>query len=124
VILLLDTHALLWALEDSPRLSPSARAAIVDRANIVQVSVVSGWEIAIKQGLGRLDAPDDLEGALDAAGFTRRLVTFADARRVGALPTLHRDPFDRMLVAQALEDGVPLVSCDPEIARYPVARIW
>ena len=124
MILLLDTHALIWALEDSPRLSATARAAIADGKNQVLVSVASGWEIAIKRALGRLDTPDDLEEAIDAAGFDKRLVTFADARRLGSLPAHHRDPFDRMLVAQALEDGVPIVSCDPQIARYQVQIVW
>ena len=115
---------LIWALEDSPRLSRVARAAIVDRDNQVLVSVASGWEIAIKRSLGRLEAPDDLEEVIDAAGFTKRAITFADTRRLGALPAHHRDPFDRMLVAQALEDGVPLVSCDPLIARYQIQLVW
>ena len=124
MILLLDTHALIWALEDSPRLSATARAAIADGKNQVLVSVASGWEIAIKRALGRLDTPDDLEEAIDAAGFDKRLVTFADARRLGSLPAHHRDPFDRMLVAQALQDGVPIVSYDPQIARYQVQIVW
>ena len=124
MILLLDTHTLIWALEDSPRLSPLARAAIVDRDNQVLVSIVSGWEIAIKRSLGRLEAPDDLEPVIDAAGFTRRPITFADVRRLGSLPAHHRDPFDRMLVAQALEDGIPLVTCDPQMARYQIQVIW
>jgi len=124
MIILLDTHALIWALEDSPRLSPVARAAIQDTGNIVLASVVSSWEIAIKKTLGRLDAPDDLEAAIEAAGFTKRLVTFADTRRLEVLPAHHRDPFDRMLVAQALEDGAPIVSIDPQIARYQVQIIW
>ncbi|MBK9030998.1 MAG: type II toxin-antitoxin system VapC family toxin [Myxococcales bacterium] len=124
MILLLDTHALIWALEDSPRLSPTARAAIVDGKNTVLASAASGWEIGIKRGLGRLDTPDDLEAAIDAAGFGKRMITFADALRVAALPPHHRDPFDRMLVAQALEDGIPLVSCDPLVARYPIQIVW
>jgi PIN domain nuclease of toxin-antitoxin system len=124
VILLLDTHALIWALEDNPRLSPEARAAVEDTGNTVLASAVSAWEISIKKALGRLDAPDDLADAVEAAGFTKRVITFADARRLAALPDHHRDPFDRMLIAQALEDGAPIVSCDPLIARYQVQIIW
>ena len=124
MILLLDTHALIWALEDNPRLSATARAAIVDSKNSVLASAASAWEISIKRGLGRLDTPDDLEAAIDAAGFSTRTITFADARRVGTLPAHHRDPFDRMLVAQALEDGVPIVSVDPLVARYGVQIVW
>jgi PIN domain nuclease of toxin-antitoxin system len=124
VIVLLDTHALIWALENSPRLSAVARAAIVDPDNTVLASSVSAWEIAIKKALGRLEVPDDLEHAIEAAGFTKRVVTFADARRLEVLPEHHRDPFDRMLVAQALEDGVPVVTRDPQIARYQVQIVW
>ncbi len=124
MILLLDTHALIWALEDSPRLSPTARAAIVERDNQVLVSVASAWEMAIKQALGRLEMPDDLEEVIDASGFAKRLITFADTRRAVALPPHHEDPFDRMLVAQAMVDGVPIVTCDPLIARYQVQVLW
>ena len=124
MIVLLDTHTLIWALEDSPRLSAAARAVVEDAGNVVLASVVSGWEIAIKKALGRLDAPTDLEAAIEAAGLTKRLVTFGDTRRLEALPGHHRDPFDRMLVAQALEDGVPIVSCDPLVAQYATQIIW
>jgi PIN domain nuclease of toxin-antitoxin system len=124
VILLLDTHALLWALEANPRLSPRARDVIEDTANTILVSVVSAWEIEIKQALGRLDVPNDLEDAIASAGFAKRLVTFADVRHLATLPAHHRDPFDRMLVAQALAEGAPIVSTDPQIARYPVQVIW
>jgi PIN domain nuclease of toxin-antitoxin system len=124
VILVLDTHALLWALDDNPRLSATARAAIEDTGNVVLASAASAWEIAIKRALGRLDVPDDLEDAVAAAGFTRRAITFADARQLAALPPHHRDPFDRMLVAQAMVEGAPIVSSDPQIARYQVQIVW
>jgi PIN domain nuclease of toxin-antitoxin system len=124
VIVLLDTHALVWALAASPRLSATARDVIEDTRNVILVSVASAWEIAVKQARGRLEAPDDLEDALEAAGFLKRLVTFAADRRLAALPAHHDDPFDRILVAQAIEDGAPLVSGDPLIARYPVQVIW
>jgi PIN domain nuclease of toxin-antitoxin system len=124
MILLLDTHALIWSLEDSPRLSETAREAIEDPTNVILASAVSAWEISIKKALGRLDAPDDLVSALDEAGFTRRVVTFADVDRLGSLPDHHRDPFDRMLVAQALEDGAPIVSRDPAIAQYRLQIVW
>ena len=124
LILLLDTHALIWSLEDSPRLSPTARSAIEDGGNVVLASAASAWEIAIKKTLGRLEAPDDLEHAIEDAGFTARPITFADVHRMTSLPDHHRDPFDRMLVAQALVEGVPIVSCDPQIARYQIQIIW
>lgn len=124
MIVLLDTHALIWSIEDSPRLSVKARAVIEDAGNVVLASAASGWEVAIKKALGRLSAPDDLEAVIEAAGFTKRMITFADAHRAGTLPGHHHDPFDRMLVAQALEDGIPIVSCDPQVARYPIQIIW
>jgi PIN domain nuclease of toxin-antitoxin system len=124
MILLLDTHTLIWALEDSPRLSPTARDLIQDTANVVLASSTSAWEITIKKALGRLTAPDDLEVVVEAAGFSKRAVTFADALRVGNLPLHHKDPFDRMLVAQALVDGASIVSCDPLIAQYAVPIVW
>ena len=82
VIVLLDTHALLWALDASPRLSATARDVIEDTGNIVLVSVASAWEIEIKKALGQLEAPDDLEDAIEAAGFLKRPVTFADVRHL------------------------------------------
>ena len=124
MIVLLDTHALIWALEDSNRLSAAARSVIEDAGNVVLASAVSAWEIAIKKARGKLQAPDDLENAIEAAGFTRRSITFGDASRLAALADHHRDPFDRMLVAQALEDGVPIVSRDPHVAQYPIQVIW
>lgn len=121
---LLDTHALLWALEGSENLSELARHTISTLENEVLVSSVSGWEIAIKRALGKLDAPRELGAAIDDAGFMRRLIRFEDTEKLEALPPHHRDPFDRMLVAQALVDGVPIVTRDPWIARYGVQTIW
>lgn len=121
---LLDTHAVLWALEGGDRLSSKAREVIESEANEVLVSVVSAWEIAVKRALGRLTAPDDLPEAIADAGFLQRLVRFPDCTRLASLPTLHRDPFDRMLVSQALEDGIPLVTKDETIMRYSLQTIW
>jgi PIN domain nuclease of toxin-antitoxin system len=121
---MLDTHALIWALADSPRLSKAARRIIVNANNEVLVSAVSAWEIAIKRALGRLKIPDDLIEAVDDAGFVRRPLGFAEAQRLQALPQLHADPFDRMLIAHALEEDVPLITSDESIAKYPVAIIW
>ena len=97
---------------------------IEDNDNVILVSVVSAWEIEIKKALGRLDAPDDLEAAIEAAGFLKRLVTFDDVRHLSALPAHHKDPFDRMLIAQATAEGAPLVSADPWISRYALQVIW
>jgi PIN domain nuclease of toxin-antitoxin system len=124
VRVILDTHALLWALADDERLSESARNAIVDEANDVLVSVVSAWEMAVKRALGKLQAPGNLEGVIAEAGFTPRLVTFSDCERLATLPPLHRDPFDRMLVCQTLEDGIPIITRDETIPKYGVQTIW
>jgi PIN domain nuclease of toxin-antitoxin system len=86
VIVLLDTHALIWSLEDSPHLSLAARSVVEDTSNVILASVVSAWESTIKKALGRLTAPDDVEAAIDAAGFARRSITFTDAQRLGKLP--------------------------------------
>ena len=117
MIVLLDTHALVWALEASPRLSATARDVIEDTRNVILVSVASAWEIAMTKALGRLEVyllPPDAP----------TLVTFADVRQLAALPAHHSDPFDRILVAQAIVEGAPLVSRDPLIARYPIRVIW
>lgn len=124
MIVLLDTHALIWSLEDSPNLSTTARKLIEDAGNVILASAVSGLEITIKKALGKLSAPDDLEAAIDAAGFTKRTVTFADAQRLATLPPHHKDPFDRILIAQALVDGTPIISRDPFFGAYPVQIVW
>ena len=121
---LLDTHAVLWALDGGDRLSPKAREVIENETNEVFVSVVSAWEIAVKRALGKLSVPDDLPEAIADAGFLQRLVRFPDCARLASLPTIHRDPFDRMLVSQALEDGIPLVTKYEVLARYPLQTIW
>jgi PIN domain nuclease of toxin-antitoxin system len=122
--LMLDTHALVWALEGSPRLSRLARASIEDPGNDVLVSAVSAVEIAIKKALGRLRVPDDLEEAVDEVGFIRRPIGFAEARRLESLPHHHRDPFDRLLVAHAIEEKAALVTRDRKLAPYDVRILW
>ena len=121
--LLLDTHALLWWLASDPALDPNARAAIADEDSFVAVSAASAWEIAIKRALGRLDAPDDLDAQLDAHQFADVPVTVVHALRAGALPSLHTDLFDRILVAQAQVEGLTIVTRDENIPRYDVATL-
>ena len=126
--ILLDTHVFLWWISDSPRLSAFAREAIADERNEVVFSVVSGWEIVIKAGVGKLELPDTPEKFLTEQ-ISRNDVEvlpmyLRHALRVRALPDHHRDPFDRLLVAQAAVEGVPLVSADPEVSRYPVEALW
>lgn len=125
---LLDTHAFLWWIGDDPRLSERAREVLSDGDNDLVFSAASGWEIAIKARLGRLHVPGDLNTYLFrqlTENYTSVLpVHLSHALRVHALPEHHRDPFDRLLVAQAIVEEIPLLSADPRIARYPVEVVW
>jgi PIN domain nuclease of toxin-antitoxin system len=121
--LLLDTHAFLWWLDDPQLLSKAARKAIADGKNTVYVSAAVAWEIAIKKTLGKLDAPDDLEAAMAANRFLPLPVTIPHALAVLTLPSLHRDPFDRLLIAQARHEGFKFVSRDSHVASYGVPHI-
>jgi PIN domain nuclease of toxin-antitoxin system len=121
--LLLDTHAFLWWLDDPRLLSRAARRAISDGQNTVYVSAAVVWEIAIKRSLGKLDAPDDLEAAMEANRFLPLPVTIPHALAVQTLPDHHRDPFDPLLVAQARHEGFKLVTRDSNIPRYGVPHI-
>ncbi|OJW26765.1 MAG: twitching motility protein PilT [Planctomycetales bacterium 71-10] len=121
--LLLDTHVFLWWLDDPSQLSKAAVKAIGDGKNTVYVSAAVIWEISIKKALGKLDAPDDIEAAMAANRFLPLPVTIPHALAVQALPEVHRDPFDRMLIAQAKHEGFKLVSRDPNVPPYGVAHI-
>ena len=118
--LLLDTHTLIWALEDNPSLSELARVAIVDGENMVFISAVSVWEISIKKALGKLEAPDTLLDEIERIRFTPLDITLEHADRAGKLPAIHLDPFDRMLIAQAQSEQLTLVTRDAEIQKYQV----
>ena len=118
VNLLLDTHVLIW-WDEGRRLSPGARRAIRG-AEAVYVSAASAWEIAIKIGLGRLRPTRTVEQAAAESGFLELPVTFRHAELVAQLPAHHRDPFDRLLVAQAEAERLTLVTRDPVFARYSV----
>jgi PIN domain nuclease of toxin-antitoxin system len=118
--LLLDTHALIWALGDPTKLSPKSRSAIEDPANEIFVSAASLWEIAIKAGDGKLTVPDDLERAIFAVGFQPLEIRFPHVRRLRSLPLHHRDPFDRILVAQAQHEDLAVVTRDGRIPSYGV----
>lgn len=116
--LLLDTQVFIWATMDSPRLSERARAIVRDAAQ-VHVSAASIWEIAIKARLGKIDAdPLMMADAIDESGFLELPVTTRHAAGVGGLPLHHHDPFDRLLVAQAIAEPLHLLSADPVVARY------
>lgn len=122
--LLLDTHVLLWSATDPERLAAGARAAVEDGANDVSISIVVAWEIAIKQSLGKLDLPSPAEewlpDVLRRTGIEVSELGLAAALRVRALPWHHRDPFDRLLVAQALEQGCTIVTHDRAFEAYGV----
>ena len=126
--LLLDTHAFLWLTANAPELSPAARAAAVDARNEKYVSMASLWEIAIKVGLGKLRPHVPFPELLDdfSRDPTIRRLTVEDPHllRFATLPLHHRDPFDRMLVAQALAEDFTLVSRDPLMDHYGVRRLW
>ena len=126
--LLLDTHALIWWLTDSRRLSASVRHAIFDPSNEKLISAASAWEIATKHRLGKLPDADaiilDLPGAIVGQGFEEMPITVDDAVRAGQLIGHHSDPFDRMLIAQALARNIPLISNEPLFDRYGVRRFW
>ena len=120
MILLLDAHTVLWWLADDPTLDRSAFGAIADPVNDVRISAATVWEIAIKRALGKLEAPNGLVDAAEQAGIDIVPVTGADAEAAGALPAHHRDPFDRMLVAQASRIGAVVVSRDRAFGDYGV----
>jgi PIN domain nuclease of toxin-antitoxin system len=122
--LLLDTHIALWVITDDPRLPAAARALVADQTNSVHVSAVTIWEIAIKHALNRsgpnampLSAAEALE-YFRGSGYALLPITPEHARAVEDLPALHGDPFDRMLVAQAIVEPLRLVTQDPVVARY------
>jgi PIN domain nuclease of toxin-antitoxin system len=120
--LLLDTNMVLWTASDSIRLPDAARAALEDRSNELWFSVVSIWEIAIKQGLNRTDFRFDARAIRDQLldnGFQELVMTSAHAIAIGSLPLIHKDPFDRLLIAQAMAEGVTLLTVDSKIAKYP-----
>lgn len=125
---LLDTHAFLWWVLEDPRLSARAQSVIEAQENDVLVSAVSAWEIAIKSADARLDLPELAQtyvpGRIAANGFRELDITVEHAVRVAGLPAIHRDPFDRLLVAQAQVEGIPILTSDPAIARYDVDVIW
>lgn len=120
---LCDTHAILWWLGADPRLSDAARAAIARAGSNALVSAASIWEASIKRSAGKLSGPD-LGTAVQTAGLSFLRIDERHAKLAGELPLLHRDPFDRMLVAQATLEDVPIVTADPDVAKYAVRVVW
>jgi PIN domain nuclease of toxin-antitoxin system len=128
VRLLLDTHAFLWWLDGDRRMRPKARALVADEGNEVYVSAASVWEITTKARIGKLPGAiavaADVPAAIRSQGFTPLSMSVAHAQRAGSLPGPHRDPFDRMLIAQAAIEGLTVLSVDPVFDDYRVARLW
>ena len=126
--LLLDTHTLLWFVAHAPALSHRARTAIEDIDNVPVYSIASVWEMAIKLGLGKLAMSRPLNpefsDMLKEHGFHQLDISFRHASEVAGLPLHHRDPFDRLLIAQAIVENVPIVSRDRAFDPYAVTRIW
>lgn len=121
--LLLDTHVLLWWIGNDPALGAVASEAIADQEATVFISAAAAWEIAIKRALGKLKAPSDLEAKMELHRFESLPITIAHATAAGALPPHHKDPFDRMLVAQAISEQLTIVTRDPRISLYEVETL-
>ncbi|MDB9538499.1 type II toxin-antitoxin system VapC family toxin [Anabaenopsis tanganyikae CS-531] len=117
---LLDTHILLWFLENDSKLSTQVREVIINPKNIIFVSAISAWEISIKQSLGKLIAPNNLEEALRFSRLEVLAMKLAHAIKVADLPMHHKDPFDRMLIAQALVEGLTIITVDHKFKLYDV----
>jgi PIN domain nuclease of toxin-antitoxin system len=124
--LLLDTHAFIWYSENDPKLPESVKIDI-ENADRVYLSIASLWEIAIKLSIGKLSLRsnyESIESSLEPAGINLLPISFADTVRVMNLPLHHRDPFDRILIAQAIDRSLTLVSCDAAFTAYPIQIKW
>ena len=120
---LLDTHTLLWWLGDHPTLSEEARNIIAAPENIIFVSAASAWEIGIKKAIGKLEAPEDLETAIAVNHFETLPITITDGLSVEKLPNYHQDPFDRMLIAQAMANNLTIITRDSQFSQYGLRLI-
>ena len=117
---LLDTHSLLWAIFEPDKLSADAQEIILDRNNIICVSLISLWEISIKQNIGRLDIPEEFFEVVRKGGFEMLPLTIPQIEQYRILPLHHRDPFDRMLIIQARQQKLIFITRDSEINKYDV----
>lgn len=125
--LLLDTHALIWWFNEPARLSKRASSILSNTSNTILVSAAVAWEMAIKVNLGKLDAlalVTDLVPQIREEGFFDLPISIEQATLAGLLPMHHRDPFDRLLIAQAQDRNISIVSADPVLDRYHVKRLW
>lgn len=122
--LLLDSNAFLWWVTNSRRLSTVAREAIADDTNAILVGIGSLWELAIKRSIGKLDFPHDFRAVLSDEAFELLSINFEHLRALEALPLYHRDPFDRLLIAQAIAENIAVVTTDSKFAHYDVRLFW
>lgn len=125
---LLDTHALIWWWMNSPRLSVAARKTLSDSSNVMFVSTASIYEIALKSGLGKLpeieDPARDYRPLMERNGFVSLPISDVHAMKAGLLEGTHRDPFDRLIAAQGIVEGIPVITCDPALASLGCAVLW
>lgn len=121
--ILLDTHALLWWLNGDLQLGKVAIGIISDPDNDVYISAATTWEIAIKKNKGLLVAPDNIDSIIEQEGFTKLPISLYHGESAGSLPLYHRDPFDRMLIAQAQAHGLQLMTADNEFSKYGISLI-
>jgi PIN domain nuclease of toxin-antitoxin system len=124
---LLDSHTLLWAIESPEKLSKTARRIVDDRSSVLFVSIATPWELAIKANSGKLDVQEllqDFDRSISSSGYDLLDTKVPQVIRAGMLPMHHRDPFDRLMAAQALELRLPIVSRDHVFDLYGVTRIW
>ena len=115
---LLDTHALLWWLADAPEIGERCKEIISDERNEIFVSAATTWEISIKMALGKLTAPEDMDSVVEDEGFSKLPISLYHGQLAGQLPNIHRDPFDRMLIAQAQSEGLLFITADQIIPQY------
>lgn len=121
--LLLDSHSLLWAVFEPQKLSAETRRLIANRDNIVYSSIASLWEISIKHSLGRLDLPDQFFDTITHGGYELLHIAIPHIKIYASLPLHHRDPFDRILVAQAIAEQLTIITRDPEVQQYDVRTL-
>lgn len=126
--LLLDTHTLLWYVLADPQLSPAAKSSILDPANEIAVSAASLWELAIKVSIGKMKLHQPFQNfcdlCLNVYGFQLLAIEPKHAAVVATLPFHHKDPFDRLLIAQAIVENIPILSADATLDAYPIQRQW
>ena len=121
--LLLDTHVLIWWLANDMELGPEAKAMIAEPRNVIAVSAASTWEISIKRALGKLVVPENMDAIVEDEGFIKLPISLFHGEQAGSLPAYHRDPFDRMLIAQAQAEGLEIVTGDAKFAQCGIKCI-